>query len=154
MPPAADPLPPPSSSPSPSSTVPAPPSAPPPTTPREPRRSLHLRVPVTAAEAEAIKAQADATGLSKAAYLRRVGLGYQPPSALDHERVDQMLRVNADLGRIGGLLKLWLTDDAKLQRFDAAQLEVAIGAVLGRIDEAQQEIRGAVRQVLRRRHSA
>jgi hypothetical protein len=44
-------------------------------------------------------------------YLMRVGLGYPVKSVLDNKRVEELCRINGDLGRLGGLLKLWLTDD-------------------------------------------
>ena len=72
-------------------------------------RTRQLRVVVSAAEQAAIEDRARATGLSLSAYLRMVGLGYEPRSVLDLEAVERLSQVNADLGRLGGLLKLWLT---------------------------------------------
>jgi hypothetical protein len=62
-----------------------------------------------------------------------------------------MLRINGDLGRLGGLLKLFLTDDAKLTRFDRGQVRQAILAALRRIEGNQEELRNAVRRALRDR---
>jgi hypothetical protein len=50
-----------------------------------------------------------ATGLSLSSYLRGSGLGYQPKSILDLRAVEDLAGVNADQGRLGGLLKLWLS---------------------------------------------
>lgn len=63
---------------------------------------------VSADERDEIQARARATGLSVSAYLRAVGLGHEPPSVYDLSAVDAIARVNGDLGRFGGLLKLWL----------------------------------------------
>ena len=73
------------------------------------KRTRVLRVPVHPEEAEVIEAQARAAGLSVAAYLRNVGTGYEPRSVIDRAQVHEMLRINGDLGRLGGLLKLWLS---------------------------------------------
>ena len=35
-------------------------------------------------------------------------MGYQVDSIVDIKQVNELSRVNADLGRLGGLLKLWL----------------------------------------------
>ena len=43
------------------------------------------------------------------AYLRNLGLGFQPHSTLDQEAILALLKVNADQGRLGGLFKLWLS---------------------------------------------
>jgi hypothetical protein len=113
------------------------------------KRSRDLRVPVFPEEADAIAAQARAVGMTVAAYLRAVGAGYQPRAVVDRERIDDMLRVNGDLGRLGGLLKLFLTDDAKLSRFEPGQVRKVILVALKRIEESQAELRTAVKQAMR-----
>src|SRR5690242_12868272 len=113
------------------------------------RRLHHLRVPVCAEEAAIIETQARAAGLSVAAYLRALGTGHEPRAAVDHERVTEMLRINGDLGRLGGLLKMWLADDAKLDVFDRGQVRQAILAAVRRIEETQTELRAVVQRALR-----
>ena len=55
-----------------------------------------------------IKAKASEAGLTIAEYLRNLGLGYTVSSVIDNRQVDALLKINADLGRLGGLIKLWL----------------------------------------------
>ena len=88
--------------------------------------------------------------MTVAAYLRAVGMGYQPRAVVDRDRIDEMLRINGDLGRLGGLLKLFLSDDAKLERFDSRQVSKAILVALRRIEETQTELRATVKRALRR----
>lgn len=113
------------------------------------RRDRDLRVPVRPEEAQVIEAQARAVGLTIAAYLRALGTGYQPRPIVDRDQVDKMLRVNGDLGRLGGLLKLWLSDEAKLAAFDGGQIRQVILSALRRIEDNQVELRVAVRRALR-----
>jgi len=113
------------------------------------RRERDLRVPVRPDEAEVIEAQARAVGMTVAAYLRAVGSGYQPRAIVDREQVNEMLR--GDLGRLGGLLKLWLSDDAKLAALERGQIRHVILSALRRIEENQAELRAAVRRALRDR---
>lgn len=108
--------------------------------PRNNRRRQHLRVPVTADEAEHIQRNATACGLAVAAYLRELGLGYEPRPVVDAERADDLARAMGDLGRLGGLLKLWLTDDQKLRAYPAHQVRHMIPAALKRILESQGEL--------------
>lgn len=115
------------------------------------RRVRHLRVPVTPAEGEAIEYLARETGLPIAAYLRLVGLGHQPRSVIDREQARELVRVNGDLGRLGGLLKLWLTDDPKLDEFKPERMNQIIRGVLTKIEANQEELRAIVRTVLRAR---
>lgn len=84
------------------------------TLPRAERRVRQLRVPVTQAEGGRIEQNAIAAGLGVAAFLRDVGCGQTPRAAIDQEQVDALLKVNADLGRLGGLLKWWLSDAQKI----------------------------------------
>jgi hypothetical protein len=98
-----------------------------------------------------MKAQARAVGMSVAAYLRAVGTGYQPRAVVDREQIHEMLRINGDLGRLGGLLKLWLSDDRKLRGFNPGQLRQAILSALRRIEANQSELRAVVQRALRDR---
>lgn len=77
-------------------------------------------------------------------YLLKVGLGYHVPNVADRCRADELLRINADLGRLGGLLKLWLTNDERTAPFGAS----TIWALLEKIEAAQAEVVAVVREVL------
>ncbi|WP_419593755.1 plasmid mobilization protein, partial [Thiolapillus sp.] len=73
------------------------------------KRRHHLRVPVLQEERQIIERQAKQAGMSVARYLREVGQGYPINGIVDDEQVRELARINGDLGRLGGLLKLWLT---------------------------------------------
>lgn len=79
---------------------------------REERRERQrpLRVVVSRRERAEIERRAASTGLSVSAYLRALGLGHEPRSVYDLEAVGTLAAVNGDLGRLGGLLKLWLAE--------------------------------------------
>ena len=68
-------------------------------------RNRHLKVVVSERERAEIETRAAATGLSVSAYLRNLGLGFQPHSTLDQEAILSLLKVNADQGRLGGLVQ-------------------------------------------------
>jgi hypothetical protein len=97
-------------------------------------------------ESDAIKAQARAVGLPAAAYLRNVGLGMEVKSVLDYARVDDLAKINADLGRLGGLLKLWLTNDERLRQVKVAELR----ALLAKIERNQDQLRAIMQTVVAR----
>ena len=69
-----------------------------------------------------IKGKANEAGLPVAKYLRNLGLGYQVPSIIDNKQVDHLLKINGDLGRLGGLIKLWLTSDSRTKFIGKARL--------------------------------
>ena len=95
-------------------------------------RVNHLQVTVNADERERIKAHAAAASLSVSAYLRAAGLGQTIRSTLDHAAVLELARVNADQGRLGGLLKLWL-----LERPEQGAVARDVRTLLDRIGELQ-----------------
>src|SRR5688500_16041174 len=72
---------------------------------RERRRTL--RVVVSGAEQAEIARRAAEASLSVSAYLRALGLGYAPKSTLDQRTIGELVKVHANQGRLGGLLKLW-----------------------------------------------
>ena len=98
-------------------------------------------------ERAAIEANAQAAGMSTSAYLLAVGQGYQVKGVTDFENVRDLVRVNGDLGRLGGLLKLWLTDDPRTARFG----DGTIRALLARIEATQDKISAIAESVVRPR---
>ncbi|HCE4788173.1 TPA: conjugal transfer transcriptional regulator TraJ [Vibrio parahaemolyticus] len=87
-------------------------------------------------EKDLIEVQAKRAGMSAARYLREVGQGYHISGVMDYEQVRELARINGDLGRLGGLLKLWLTDDIRTAQFGQA----TILAVLSKIEAMQEEM--------------
>ena len=65
---------------------------------------------VTPDERAEIAARAEQAGLSLSAYMRAAGLNHPVRSVLDLKAVADLGRVNGDLGRVAGLLKLWLAE--------------------------------------------
>jgi len=108
------------------------------------RKRRHLRVPVLPDEEQQIKRNAAAAGRSVAAYLRNVGLGYEVRGILDNRRVEELARINGDLGRLGGLLKLWLTNDTRTEAFG----EATIRALLSKIEDTQDKMHAVMRAVI------
>jgi mobilization protein NikA len=100
------------------------------------KRKHHLRVPVFPDEKQLIEEQAQRAGMSVARFLRDVGQGYRIGGVVDYEQVRELARINGDLGRLGGLLKLWLTNDERTAQFGEATLR----ALLSRIESTQDQM--------------
>ena len=118
-------------------------------TARRPRRSDGARrdhvlpaIRVTAAERSAIEAGAERVQMSVAAYLRALGTGHSPPGKVELRAIHELGRLRADLGRLGGLLKLWLTDRAG-EGTEAAD----VARVLAEIERRQAEVERAVERL-------
>ena len=98
-------------------------------------------------ERQPIESNAARVGLPLSSYLLTLGFGYEPKGVVDGEKIDDLMRINGDLGRLGGLLKLWLTDDPRTARFGDA----TILALLGRIEATQDEMSRLMKSVVQPR---
>ncbi len=74
------------------------------------RRGKPIEVWVTDEEKVAITEKADEAGMSRSGYLRALGLNTPIRSVVDLKAVSDLAKVNGDLGRVAGLLKLWLEE--------------------------------------------
>ena len=105
-------------------------------------RNRPLKVVVSGRERAEIETRAAATGLSVSAYLRNLGLGFQPHSTLDQEAILALLKVNADQGRLGGLFKLWLSGQS------APSAETPeIRKLFAAIEECQRKLKAVVERL-------
>ena len=97
------------------------------------KRDAHpIKVRVSAEEKAAIQTTAGQCSVSIPELIRRLALGYQPASKGDAQAVRALCKLSGDLGRPGGLLKLWLSGDegwneAGVQRREVRELLSAIG---------------------------
>jgi hypothetical protein len=103
---------------------------------RVPRdRQRTLRVVVSARERAQIEERAMMAGLPISAYLRAAGLHQPIRSVLDHQAVCDLAKVNGDQGRLGRLLKLWLTE-----RSGQGAPATEVRRVLDQISEIQAQL--------------
>ncbi|NGZ95622.1 MAG: conjugal transfer protein TraJ [Nitrospira sp. WS110] len=110
------------------------------------RRDLPpIRVYCSSDERETIEQQARSTGLSKSSYLLRVGMGYPIRSIVDHHHVEELVKINGDLGRLGGLLKLWLSKEQSVGGVGAR----TVRETLQKIETVQEQMLGLMQKVLR-----
>lgn len=105
-------------------------------------RNRPLRVVVSTVERAEIETRAQSANLTVSSYLRTLGIGYQPKSKLDQFAVLSLVKVAADQGRLGGLLKLWLSDKP-----GEGATTIDVRQLLREIEDAQIELRQIVRQL-------
>lgn len=98
-------------------------------------------------EKKLIEENAKAAGKTASSFLLAVGQGYQVNGIVDAVQVREMARISGDLGRLGGLLKWWLTDDARVANFTPE----TIRAVLTKIEDTQVELGAVMSNVIRPR---
>jgi hypothetical protein len=88
-------------------------------------------------------------GLSVSNFLRTVGLGIGVVSVVDHRKVDELVRINGDLGRLGGLLKLWLANEAHFQHISTHGFKDQILATISDIKANQTSLKAIIKQVVK-----
>ena len=99
-------------------------------------RKQPLKVYVSDEEKAEITERARLASMSVSNYLKAAGLQHRIRSVVDLHAVKELMQVNADMGRLGGLLKMYLTN---FETDQAARSEVA--AILKSIGETQQTLR-------------
>lgn len=111
-----------------------------------PTTRKRIRVYATDAEESKIKETAERIGLSVSQFLLRLGMDYTIPKAEDFvawRGIQDLLKVNADLARLGNLLKLAI-DERPDQVKDFARLIRDIDQTQKHIKETAAQIRGQV----------
>lgn len=102
------------------------------------KKYIDARLRLTKEQIQRLDRVAAKVGLSRNELITRL-LFYRIPveSQSDMEMSKALLKTNADMGRLGGLLKLWLTNDQKLKQFSVMNILL----LLEKIEKTRQEIR-------------
>lgn len=110
------------------------------------KRKRHLKIQVRVSEDELaiIQKHADEFSISAPAMLRKLGLGIEPKSLFDKQVVGEVFKVHADLNRVGGLIKLWLSErDTKLPESSGVNVS-DLQSLVGRVRSVSDEIRNVI----------
>lgn len=81
----------------------------------ETRRRTRL-VPVRMSDDEyaAILDAANASSLAPSTYMREVALGHRLRATIDQQAIHRLALLHGDLGRVGGLIRMWLANDERV----------------------------------------
>lgn len=105
--------------------------------PPEKRRSSTVRANLTAAEYGVIMESSEKAGLSLSEFVRRACLGSRIPSREDQQARRELLKINADIGRLGGLLKQAIALGNKDQ----------IYGLLHKLDQTQAMLKAKIKEI-------
>jgi len=109
------------------------------------RRGKPIEIWVTDEEKAAITDKANEAGISRSGYLRALGMNTPIRSVVDLTAVVDLANVGGDLGRVAGMLKLWLAEkrgeganaiDVQSVMIEFRKLQVARGMKMGAIVKA------------------
>ncbi|MDD1975437.1 plasmid mobilization protein [Pseudomonas tussilaginis] len=107
------------------------------------RRGKPIEVWVTDEEKAIIVQRANETGLSRSGYLRALGLNTPIRSVVDLIAVANLAKVNGDLGRVAGLLKLWLSE-----KHDQGSKSKDVEEIVSEFRRLQGEVRTIMSKVV------
>lgn len=83
----------------------------------------YIRARVTEHEYNQIKLKAHNMGLPLSAYIRNISMNYPIKSVADQNALNALINTKADLGRVGGLLKMALTNNTPLGNRNTHEIE-------------------------------
>ena len=98
-------------------------------------RNRPIKVYVSDQERQEIERKADSVCLPASTLMRNLVLGFIPRSTFDQQAMHTLIRLHADQGRLGGLLKLWLTQ----RKWEAVSPE-QVRALLKQIEHLQVQL--------------
>lgn len=73
---------------------------------------------LTPEEYRQVNESATKAGLSVSTFVKRICLGHKVSGTVDHQAILALARANADLGRLGGLFKMFLSEGKAGQHAD------------------------------------
>jgi hypothetical protein len=104
-------------------------------------RANRVSMRVSDHEKAQLQQKAQSVGLSLSAYLIMAGLDKRLRSKVDQQAIVELAKLRADLGRLGGLLKYWLTGNT-LQHPKAHITDIR--QLLAEITDTQETIKTRV----------
>ncbi|HBO1435489.1 TPA: CopG family transcriptional regulator [Pseudomonas aeruginosa] len=107
------------------------------------RRGKPIEIWVNDEKKAQINTRVEQSGLFRSGYLRAVGLSYPIRSVIDLAAVGDMAKVNGDLGRVAGLLKLWLAE-----KHGQGAPAIDVNTMMVEFRELQREVRAIMRKVV------
>ena len=114
------------------------------------RRTDSVHVRLTPDETRIVQANAGNTGLSPAGLMRTLAVGHEPISVIDSAHILKLSRLSGDLGRVGGLLKLWLSEDKSITLRHRREINQLRDTMLAN----QKELRTAINNIIEASKSA
>lgn len=103
-----------------------------------PSKKQRLTIYLAPEEYNAIAGSAKRAGISLSTFAKRVCLGMDVPSMEQKQAVRNILKANADLGRLGGILKLALSEGGD---------PFTLKRMLGDIDTGQRLLKAAAGKI-------
>ena len=102
---------------------------------------------LTSEEWDAIQQQVSDTGLTLSEYFRRCALRRKITSTIDKDSIDRLFKINADLARLGNLMKFTMTELSDETDEKAKSLTDEAYSTLGQIREVQSALKAKIAEI-------
>lgn len=96
-----------------------------------------------------LQSKANSANLSISEYLRNLGMNYPIQSRLEWKVVEELTRLRGDLGRLGGLYKLWIYKNEETKLNLGNRSFQSISELVDEMEEREKEIMHIARSLLR-----
>lgn len=119
------------------------------------RRDIKITIRVNQVEEKSLVSNSNRFGLKIPGYLRSLGLNYPIKTIIDEKAVANLLKINADLGRLGGLFKLWLSDN-RFDKFDfcSTRSYKDIDNLVDEIEKTQKVLRDQALNIMQKNYDS
>ena len=108
-------------------------------------RSSTIKAHITKQEREELDAQAKRLGMSASNYIRNVMINYRlPKGAINAAAIRDLYKVNADLARLGNLLKMAMNDNEFPVQSDP---KLILSSLLERLEETQIQLKTKIEEL-------
>lgn len=94
-------------------------------------------------EKNKINIKSQECGLSRSQYIKRTALFFTPKSKIDRQAIFDLKKLHGDIGRVGGLLKMWLSNHEDVALFDKLDVQ----GLVQEIRQLKQQISKAVEKL-------
>ncbi len=113
------------------------------------KKNRTLQIRLSNEEKNIIEQKSKAVNMPASSYLRNLGLGYPIESKVDQMTLTSLNKAIGDLGRLGGLFKLWLSNtkeewDPRLGDRSSFKVELLVRE----IEQNKQELLEIARRLL------
>jgi len=111
------------------------------------KRDRGIFIRLNSEEIELIKNKSENHGLTTSSFLRNLALNYPVHSITDERVAHNILKVNSELGKIGGLLKLLIKESKENRDIELMQ---KVGKVLDKLSKTQDTLRYQSLQIIKK----
>jgi len=112
-------------------------------------RTKSILIRVSEDEHKKLHTQAKSCSMTLSQYLRSIGLNYPINSTIDQQAFSELVKLKGDLGRLGGLFKLWLSNNKHDQMAMLGKYHYKnVSTLLDELEDNKKEILNIARRLL------